>query len=308
LNATDEMGATGDTAPLGDLMLSMDVADTLRRTPEIAEDPDAMGRLKAIYASLGLTPSAGALSDGLEGYRTKRFVYVPKQAGLGVSLARLYVVRRHWLPGAVAIGLMLLIGLGGYYLIYRPYHDRQIEQARVELAETIPAQIDGLYETIFDETKVQQAANDAAGLRDRGKAAAAKGDRDAAEAAIADLTNLRDTVRQDYRMQVVDRPGSKWGFWTFPEDNSEATNYYIVVEAHDTNGVTLNLPVLNEQTGKTETVSIWGLRVPEEVYRAVEADKADDGTIEHNLVGVKQFGFIDVDYLVDVLGGAVTHW
>src|SRR5262249_18325674 len=129
LNATDEMGATGDTAPLGDLMLSMDVADTLRRSPEIAEDPDAIGRLKAIYAALGLTPAEGALSDGLAGYKSNRFVYAPKDKGLGVSLARLYVVRRHWLPAAVAIGLMLVIGLGGYYLLYRPYHDRQIEQA-----------------------------------------------------------------------------------------------------------------------------------------------------------------------------------
>ena len=50
------------------------------------------------------------------------------------------------------------------------------------------------------------------------------------------------------------------------------------------------------------------MRVPEEVYRAVEADKQDDGIIQRNVVGLKQYGFLDVDYPVPVLGGAVTRW
>jgi hypothetical protein len=53
---------------------------------------------------------------------------------------------------------------------------------------------------------------------------------------------------------------------------------------------------------------MWAIRVPEEVYRAVEADKGDDGVIQHNLVGVKEFGFLQPDYLVTVMGGALTRW
>jgi hypothetical protein len=44
------------------------------------------------------------------------------------------------------------------------------------------------------------------------------------------------------------------------------------------------------------------------VYRAVEADKRDDGIIQRNVAGIKQFGFLEPDYLVQVLGGAVTRW
>jgi len=53
---------------------------------------------------------------------------------------------------------------------------------------------------------------------------------------------------------------------------------------------------------------MWGVRVPESVYRSVETDKRDDGIIQRNIVGIKQYGFLDVDYTVPVLGGAVTRW
>jgi hypothetical protein len=129
----------------------------------------------------------------------------------------------------------------------------------------------------------------------------------AAEQAIIDLTNLRDTLRAEYQLKIVDRDG-RWGFWTFPQSNSEATNYYLVVQAVDANGRALTLPILDEETGRTERVSSWGVRVPEEVYRAVESDKDDDQVIEHNLMAIKEFGFIDPSYLVQTLGGQVTRW
>jgi hypothetical protein len=203
---------------------------------------------------------------------------------------------------------MLVIGLGGYFLVWKPYREAQAEQIRIELAEQLPAQMDALYQTIFEETKVQQAANDAADIRDRGKIAATEGNRTAAEQAIADLTQIRDTLRQEYQLQIVSRDGVKSGFWTFPEINTEATNYYVVVEAVDAHGSKLTLPVRNEEDGKTESVDIWGIRVPESVYRSVEADKRDDGIIQRNIAGIKQFGFLEPDYLVQVLGGAVTRW
>jgi hypothetical protein len=80
------------------------------------------------------------------------------------------------------------------------------------------------------------------------------------------------------------------------------------VQAVDANGRALTLPILDEETGRTERVSSWGVRVPEEVYRAVESDKDDDQVIEHNLMAIKEFGFIDPSYLVQTLGGQVTRW
>ncbi|MBI4921195.1 MAG: hypothetical protein HY834_05560 [Devosia nanyangense] len=315
MSATDEMNAaTAADAPLSDIMLAMDVADTLRHNPELAalageaRERQLVDRLRALYRGQGIDVSEMAVKDGLAALGESRFAYAPPKAGLAVALARLYVVRRKWLPATTAVVLMLIVFLSGYFLAWRPYRDAQIEQARIELAQTMPAEMDALYQTIFEETKIQQAANDAAAIRDRGKAAAAAGEREAATAAIADLTRIRDTLRQDYRLQIAGGRGVKWGFWTFPRVNSEATNYYLVVEALDPNGTPLSLPIRSEETGQVETVQRWGERVPEGVYRAVEADANDDGVIQHSLVGIKQFGFLDIDYVVQILGGEVTRW
>jgi hypothetical protein len=237
----------------------------------------------------------------------RRFVYAPPR-GVAAALAGLYVTRRKWGPTAFALVLALAIGLGGYFFGYRPYQASLAEQAQLELSQHLPAQMDALYQTIFNETKVQTAADNAAALRDQGKAAAQRGDRAGAEAAIAQLSALRDQLEAAYTLKIVDADGVKPGFWTFPPNNSEATNYYIVVEAVDAAGNVLSLPVTSEDTGVAQTVSRWGLRVPQSVYEAVMADKQDDGTIEHNIVGFKQDGFLDVDYAVPVLGGTLTQW
>ena len=317
MSATQEMSAaTAEKAPLSDVMLAMDVVDTLRHNQDLvarelngeAREAQLIDKLRQLYHQQGIEVSDAILREGVAALGESRFAYTPPKPGLGTSLAKLYVGRKRWLPAAFALFLILAISLGGYFLVYQPLRAAQAEQARIELTEQLPAQMDALYQTIFEETKVTQAADDAALIRDHGKTAAAEGNRAAAEQAIADLTGIRDTLRQSYQLRIVSRDGEKSGFWTFPEINNAATNYYIVVEAVDPQGKALDLPILNEEDNKTETVAKWGLRVPEEVYRSVEADKRDDGIIQRNIAGLKQFGFLEPDYLVQVLGGAVTRW
>jgi hypothetical protein len=306
--ARDDMDA--GPAELTDAMLAVDVANTVRRTGEAMglADADIRGTLRGLYRQQGIDVSDTVLDLGIAAAADGRFGYRPPAHGLGVRLARLYVVRDKWLPGAVAIALMFIIGFGGFFFVYRPWHDAQTHQSELDLSQRMPATMDALYQAIYDETKVQQAANDALEIRDRGKAAAAKGDRPAAQQAIDDLTLVRDRLRQDYQLKVVDGPAVKWGFWTFPKSNSEATNYYLIVQPLDAQGKPETLPVRDEETGRIDTVSVWAERVPEEVYRAVEADKADDGVIEQNLVAVKDYGFLEPDYLVQALGGQLTRW
>lgn len=308
--------AEASKAPLDDLMLAMDVVDTLRHhqnlvTRELgseAREKQLIDKLREIYHSQGIEVPDSVLREGVEALAKSRFVYTPPKPSLATSLARLYVARKKWGPAALALILILVIGLGGYFFAYRPFQQSQAEAARIELAETLPARMDALYQTIFEETKVQQAVNEAEEQRTRGKAAAAEGDRAGALAAIEELTEIRDQLRLEYNLRIVNRANEQSGFWTFPEINTEAANYYVVVEALDPNGKALSLPILNEENGQTETVSMWGVRVPESVYRSVEADKRDDGIIQRNIVGIKQYGFLDVDYTIPVLGGAVTRW
>jgi len=303
-------------APLDEVMLAMDVVDTLRHRQDLvtreldgaAREKQLIERLRTIYHQQGIEVPDHILKEGVAALAESRFTYTPPAPGLGTSLARLYVSRRQWgRPVLTVLGILLVAGIG-YFGLWQPYQRGQAEQARIELIEGLPAQMDALYQTIYEETKVQQAVTQAEALVSRGKAFAAEGNRAGAEAAVEDLTQLRDLLRQQYTLRVVNRAGVQSGFWTFPEVNTDATNYYIVVEAIDSDGQVLSLPIPNEESGQTEIVSMWGVRVPESVYNAVAADKQDDGIIQTNLVGRKSDGFLDIQYAMPVLGGAVTQW
>jgi hypothetical protein len=316
MSASSADTAASTAAPLDEVMLAMDVVDTLRHRQDLvireldetARAAQLIDKLREIYHQQGIEVPDHILKEGVAALAESRFVYEPPKPSFKTAMARLYVSRGAWGKPLSAMVLAVLILLGGYFAVYRPWQAAQAEQARIELAESLPAEMDALYRTIFEETKVQQASIEAGELVKRGKTSAAEGNRAGAVKAVADLTALRDQLRQEYALRVVNRPDVKSGFWTFPEINTDATNYYLVVEALDTEGNALKLPILNEETGKSETVEMWGLRVPETVYNSVAADKQDDGIIQRNVVGRKQFGFLDVDYVVPVLGGAVTRW
>lgn len=316
---TSPASAQADKAampPLDDVMLAMDVVDTLRHRQDLvtrelgadSREKQLIDKLREIYHDQGIEVPDRVLKEGVDALGQSRFTYTPPAPSLSVSLARLYVGRKRWGPAVLALVLITVIGLAGYFLVYQPYQRSQVESARLELAERLPAEMDAVYATIFNETKVQQASTQAEALVARGKTAAAEGDRAGALAALEDLVDIRDQLRQEYNLRVVNKEGVQSGFWTFPEINTEATNYYIVVEALDADGNAVTLPILNEENGETERVAMWGLRVPESVYRSVEADKRDDGIIQRNIVGLKQFGFLETTYTVPVLGGAVTQW
>jgi hypothetical protein len=303
-------------APLDEVMLAMDVVDTLRHRQDLVtreldgvnREKQLIDKLRDLYHQQGIEVPDHILKEGVAALAESRFTYTPPAPSLGTALARLYVSRKSWgRPVLAVLGVLLVAGVG-YFGIWQPYQNGQAEQARIELTEGLPAQMDSLYQTIYDETKVQQAVTEAEALVSRGKAFAAEGNRAGAEDAVQRLTDLRDLLRQQYSLRVVNREGVQTGFWSFPEINTDATNYYIVVEALDPDGNTISLPILNEENGQTETVAIWGVRVPESVYNAVSADKLDDGIIQTNLVGRKSDGFLDVQYAMPVLGGAVTQW
>ena len=310
------MTASAEKAPLDEVMLAMDVVDTLRHRQDLVErelsgearEKQLLDKLRDIYQHQGIEVSDEVLRAGVKALAESRFAYAPPKPSLATSLARLYVSRKKWGPAGLAIALVLVVGLGGYFLAWQPFQAAQVEQARIELTEGLPRQMDALYQTIFEETKIQQAVTEADALRQRGKAAATEGNRPAAEKAVADLTALRDRLRAEYTLRIVNREGERSAFWRVPDINPNATNYYLIVQAIDPTGRPLTLPVTNEETGTTENVDTWGIRVPESTYRQVEADKRDDGIIERSTLGLKEFGFLDLDYVMPVLSGAVTKW
>lgn len=309
-------GATGQKAPLDDVMLAMDVVDTLRHQDDLvarelsadAREAQLMSRLRAIYHDQGIEVPDHILKEGVRALAESRFTYTPPPDTFQTRLARLYVRRGRWGKPALIVMAALALLLGGYFLVYRPLVAAQAEAARVELAETLPARIDALYNLIYTETKVQTALDEAEPWVERGKTAAARGDREATLAAIEQLEKLHRTLLAEYSLRIVDKEGESTGIWRFPEANSDATNYYIIVEAVGPNGEVLTLPIENEETREIEEVSVWAQRVPEVTYESIRADRLDDGIIQRNILGVKQYGFLETDYTMPVLEGAITRW
>ena len=134
------------------------------------------------------------------------------------------------------------------------------------------------------------------------------GDEDSARQALESLQELRNTVEQAYTLQIVSRPGEQSGVWRVPEANPDARNYYIIVEAVSADGRLLQVPVVNEESGQIEHVSKWGLRVDEDVFQRIAADKQDDGIIQQRKFGAKHSGQLQPDYLIPTTGAAITQW
>jgi len=308
--------APSDKAPLDDVMLAMDVVDTLRHRQglvdrELGEADRAdqlISRLRKIYADQGIEVPDRILQEGVEGLTQSRFEYTPPAAGLATSAAKLYVSRGKWGRWVTGLVVVVALGLGGYQFGYVPWVAAQKSELANQLASGLPARMDELREAIFVDTKQQSAVRQADAIRERGKISAREGDLAGARKAVADLREIRDKLRQEYSLRVVNRDGVDSGVWTIPAANNAATNFYVIVEAITADNKALSLPIANEETGEVENVSLWGLRVSEAVFNNVRADKADDGIIQQNIIGLKQYGFLEVDYVAPVLGGTITRW
>jgi hypothetical protein len=241
----------------------MDVADTLRHIQDSASQDlvnhgegqhqsldSFLAALRELYRQQGITVPEHVLQQGVAALANSQYAYHPPKDLFQTRLARLYVARRYWGRPVLAAVLTLALGFGGYFLGYKPYLAMQTEAARLDLAQGLPARLDALYQSIYNDTKVQKAALDAQALVREGKQLAQAGDRNGALKVLNRLTALQTRLRQQYTLRIVNRPNLDSGFWMPPKISTAPTNHYLVVEAVDGNGKVLSLPVTDDETGK----------------------------------------------------------
>src|SRR5690606_20468402 len=97
-------------APLDEVMLAMDVVDTLRHRQDLvtreldgaSREKQLIEKLRDIYHQQGIEVPDHILKEGVAALAESRFVYDPPAPGLGTTLARLYVSRKRWGPAAIA--------------------------------------------------------------------------------------------------------------------------------------------------------------------------------------------------------------
>jgi hypothetical protein len=290
--------------PLDDVMLAMDVVDTLRRKERLVQRELDSGereralkeRLRKIYAAQGIEVSDAVLDEGVRALQEDRFVYKPPAKSFATTLAHVYVSRGHWgkwVLGAFAAAALLVVAW--QMLVVGP------RQALPERLEAMHAEV--------TELAVEPAADARADrLLAAGEQALRDGDTGAAQDVLDELEAMRAQLEADYSIRVVNRPGERSGVFRIPGANPNARNYYLIVEAIGPRGQVLRVPIANEETGTTETVDAWGVRVDKATYDAVAADKRDDGIIQADLVGRKPAGRLEPDYRLRTTGAAITDW
>ncbi len=302
--------------PLDDVMIAMDVVDTLRHDRRIVERElndetrraELIERLRDLYKGQGIEVPDAILEEGVKALEEKRFVYEPPSRSLAVRLARLYVTREQW--GRIvlgALGSLLALWLAWYVLYDRP---RAIEQAAIEreIGRDLPARVDALVAEIEKEAKEPAAIDEARDIARRAHAAATARRLDEARAGASRLEALRGELMQEFDVRIVNRPGEVTGLWRVPKVNAEQRNYYLIVEAVDRSGKAVARTIHNEETDERETVTKWAVRVPKNVFDAIQADKLDDGIIQKAVIGAKVAGKREPSWMVDVAGGALTKW
>lgn len=295
-------------APLDELMLAMDVVDTLRHRELVLErelaaddrDQRLLERLREIYTAQGITVSDAVLEQGVRALREERFVYPGPEPGVGRALATLYVTRDRWGKWVGGLALLAAAALLGYQLLVRGPELRALNE--------LPADLDGAYQGIVVTTHDERVLGNASALLADGRAAVERRDFDEARDAVAQLRTLSDRLQQQYELRIVSRPGEQSGVWRVPSENPGARNYYLIVEAVAPDGRAVTVPIRNEEDGRTRQVRTFGLRVDESTFERVAADKRDDGIIQESVVGVKRRGELDPEYRVATTGATITDW
>jgi hypothetical protein len=313
-----ETAAPAEKQPqtLDELMIAMDVVDTLRHREDlVARELDEEGReaelierLRKIYHDQGIEVPDRVLMDGVKALKESRFVYTPPPAGWKRAMLTAWARRQTYgrRVGGTALALAA-VAWAYYFMVARPARLAE-ERARIELAETLPKGLRAAHAEVLRIATDEAAKDKANALLAEGEREVRAGNRAGIAKIRGELTALRDELGREYTLTIVSRPREVTWLWRRPPGQSKAKNYYVVVEAVAPDGRRLAVPIRNEETGKIETVTKFGVRVPEAVFEAVRRDKADDGIVQKNVFGVRKRGSQQIEYQMPFEGGFITEW
>jgi anti-sigma-K factor RskA len=307
--------ASKSDAPLDDLMMAMDVVDTLRHEEgQVARelktnerDAAMVERLRQVYASQGIDVPDHILKAGVEDLKRDRFVYSPPSAGFQRTLAMIYISRSTWSKWLAAVVAVVIVCIAAWYFIVKlPAQRAEADLlARLQALPATYTELVGRIDSLTENTEIE--AN-AARLATDGNLALSDGNNEAAFKAEADLRDLAGRLQEVFEVRIISREGVPTGVSRIPESNPDTENYYIVVEAVDADGKILERRIVSEESSEAELVDKWGQRVSETIYNAVRRDKMEDGIVQKGVLGQKRRGELDIKWRSGVQDGAITKW
>src|SRR5262245_25501221 len=170
---------------LDDVMIAMDVVDTLRHREDLVQrelneegrESELIARLRQIYRDQGIEVPDHVLADGVKALQDSRFVYTPPTASWRRTLFTGWVKRGvYGKRVGIVVGALGLL-LGGYYaLVSRPAKLAQ-ERARIEISETLPKRLRQAHADVLSVATDEAAKQKAGELLVDGERAIGSGDR-----------------------------------------------------------------------------------------------------------------------------------
>ncbi|MEE9347269.1 MAG: DUF6384 family protein [Robiginitomaculum sp.] len=306
----------GADAPLDEVMLAMDVVDTLRHDAAMLDadlgsadrEADLIARLREIYSAQGIEVPDHILKDGVAALEDERFSYSPPKPGLGRALGKFYIHRKGW-----GVPLMLIVGIAGFawsvnYAAIEMPAKAEAKSAQIALSKTLPNALKQSRDRALSIAKTPALKTRANGFYDDGMAAVVEGDVKAAKAAEQNLTRLAEDLNSRYAIRIVSRPGEDSGVSRLHAENRAVENFYLIVEAIAPDGKVVPVMITSEEDQKTKRTTIWGVRVPETVFERVAADKMDDQIINEAIIGAKARGYLEPKYSIETSGSYILKW
>ncbi len=286
---------------LDDIMLAMDVVDTLRHEREmVASDmnaverrEDLIARLRRIYDAQGISVPDDVLMDGVMALEEERFAYHPPKKGLMTTLARAYISRKKWLPLIYTVSFIIGSVLAVNYVGFVRPAQIEAKQEQNLISKILPERLE-----TARERAVSLAANDALKARAEnifadGQIAIADKNIPAAKTKVEQLESFARELGQSYNLRIVSRFNEASGVYLDSKTNADIRNFYLIVEAVASDGSVIKLNIEDEEYKTRQTVSKFGVRVPKAVFDKVAADKKDDQIIQNDILGAKPRGVID---------------
>jgi hypothetical protein len=299
---------------LDELMMAMDVVDTLRHQEKIVQaemgqsvrDDELKARLRDLYQSQGLAVTDAILDQGIRALKESRFTYQPPPPSWSLSLAKLWV--RRTIVGTMSAGALAALGLGWgtYYFGFVAPERAQVERSKIEISEILPRELEDIYVGVVNLAQTDEGRRQAGALLADGRFALGRKDINGVRNAQAQLEALRGQLLLEYSLRIVASTPS--AVWRIPPDNARGRNYYVLVQAIGTDGKPIAMDITSEENNERRNVAVWGVRVSEAKYNKVRRDKQDNGIIEDNIVARKQRGYLDPEFVPDARAAFITEW
>jgi hypothetical protein len=300
--------ATADPRKLDDVLLAMDVVDTLRHRERLvdmelnaqAREEQLVARLKEIYGAQGIEVPEKILKDGVKALEEQRFVYKPPENSFSVKMAKLYVRRKHWLPAATTFTGAVIALVVGWQVLWAMPQAAEWNSMPGEFSRVLKQGQDLAVEPAVDADLASVAAE--------GQRAIANDNHGIARKQLAMLKDMNEQLALDYNLRIVSRQGEDTGFARQSRTNPQIENFYILVEGVSRDGRVLKVPVTNEETQTTKRVTMWAQRVTEETFDRIVTDKKTDLIVQNDILGRKERGYLKPTFDMPVAGGAITDW